>query len=126
MAADGGIFTFGDAKFLGSMGDQKVNQPVFDMTSTDTDNGYWLVARDGGIFSFGDAAAKFFGSAVNEIPRPTKVIGMDSTPGSLGYWIADATGKVYEYGNAQDLGDRYFASNPAPMIGFAAVPALKP
>ena len=126
VAADGGIFTFGQAEFFGSMGDQKINQPVFDMTSTDTDDGYWLVARDGGIFSFGDAAPKFYGSAVNETPRPTKVIGMDSTPGSLGYWIADANGKVYEYGNAQDLGDRYFSNNPAPMISFASVPGLKP
>ena len=126
VAADGGIFTFGQAEFFGSMGDQKINQPVFDMTSTDTDDGYWLVARDGGIFSFGDAEPKFFGSAVNEVPRPTRVIGMDSTPGSLGYWIADASGKIYEYGNAQDLGDRYFSANPAPMIGFASVPGVKP
>ena len=126
VAADGGIFTFGTAEFFGSMGDQKLNQPVFDMTSTDTDDGYWLVARDGGIFSFGDAAPKFYGSAVNESPRPTKVIGMDSTPGSLGYWIADATGKVYAYGNAQLLGDRYLAANPAPMIGFSSVPGFKP
>lgn len=50
---------------------------------------------------------------------------MDSTPGSLGYWIADASGKVYPYGNAQPLGDRYQANNPAPMIGFASVPGLK-
>ena len=126
VAADGGIFTFGLAEFFGSMGDKKINQPVFDMTSTDTDGGYWLVARDGGIFSFGDAEPKFYGSAVNEFPRPTKVIGMDSTPGSLGYWIADASGKVYEYGNAEDLGDRYFSNNPAPMISFASVPGLKP
>jgi large repetitive protein len=126
VAADGGIFTFGTAEFFGSMGDQKINQPVFDMTSTDTDDGYWLVARDGGIFSFGDAAPKFFGSAVNETPRPTRVIGMDSTPGSLGYWIADANGKVYPYGNAQHLGDRYLAANPAPMIGFSSVPGVKP
>src|SRR6476619_3654949 len=80
VAADGGIFTFGQAQFFGSMGDQKINQPVFDMTSTDTDQGYWLVARDGGIFSFGDAAPKFYGSAVNDFPRPTKIIGMDATP----------------------------------------------
>jgi hypothetical protein len=126
VAADGGIFTFGLGDFFGSMGDKKLNQPVFDMTSTDSDKGYWLVARDGGIFSFGDAEAKFFGSAVNETPRPTKVIGMDSTPGSQGYWIADASGKVYRYGDAQNLGDRFGQANPAPMVAFATVPSLKP
>ena len=56
------------------------------------------------------------------IPKPTKIIGMDSTPSSLGYWIADATGKVWNYGDAQPLGDRYGANNPAAMIGFASVP----
>ena len=122
VAADGGIFTFGSGDFYGSMGDQRLNQPVFDMTSTDSDDGYWLVARDGGIFSFGDAAAKFFGSAVNETPRPTRVIGMDATPDSQGYWIADASGKVYRFGNAQDLGDRFGQPNPAPMVAFATVP----
>ncbi|HVF31757.1 MAG TPA: hypothetical protein VM933_01860 [Acidimicrobiales bacterium] len=127
VAADGGIFSFGRANFFGSMGDQKINQPVFDMTSTDTDNGYWLIARDGGVFSFGDAAEKFYGNPVNDTnPRPTRIIGMDSTPNSLGYWIADASGKVWNYGNAQALGDRYQGNNPAPMIGFASVPGLKP
>jgi hypothetical protein len=126
VAADGGIFTFGNAQFYGSMGDQKINQPVFDMTSTDTDHGYWLVARDGGIFSFGDAETKFYGSAVNDFPRPTKIIGMDATPDNQGYWIADADGKVYKYGNAQDLGDRYLQANPAPMVAFSAVRSVKP
>jgi hypothetical protein len=127
VAADGGIFSFGKAEFFGSMGDKKINQPVFDMTSTDTDQGYWLIARDGGVFSFGDAGPKFYGNPVNESnPKPTKIIGMDSTPTSTGYWIADATGKVWNYGDASPLGDRYGANNPAPMIGFAAVPGLKP
>jgi hypothetical protein len=28
VASDGGIFTFGDAKFYGSTGDVKLNQPI--------------------------------------------------------------------------------------------------
>jgi hypothetical protein len=95
------------------------------MSSTDTDNGYWLVARDGGVFSYGDAESKFYGSGADQNPRPARVIGMDSTPSSLGYWIADATGKIYAFGNAQHLGDRSGANNPAPMIGFASVPGQK-
>ena len=35
-------------------------------------------------------------------------------------------GKVWNYGDAQSLGDRFGAANPAPMIGLAAVPGLKP
>ena len=57
---DGGIFSFGDAKFYGSTGGLKLNAPIVGMAATPTGQGYWLVASDGGIFNFGDAA--FYGS----------------------------------------------------------------
>ena len=57
---DGGVFTFGDAGFFGSMGGKRLNQPIVGMAPTPSGRGYWLVASDGGIFSFGDAG--FFGS----------------------------------------------------------------
>src|SRR3546814_20085687 len=60
VAADGGIFTFGDARFHGSTGAMKLNQPIVGMAPTPTGSGYWLVAADGGIFTFGDA--RFHGS----------------------------------------------------------------
>ena len=60
VAADGGIFAFGDAKFHGSMGGIPLDQPVVGMAPTPDGNGYWEVAADGGIFAFGDA--KFYGS----------------------------------------------------------------
>ena len=60
VASDGGIFTFGDASFFGSIGANALNRPVVAMAATPTGAGYWLVASDGGIFAFGDAS--FFGS----------------------------------------------------------------
>ena len=60
-AADGGIFTFGDAQFYGSTGNIRLNQPVVGMAATPDGRGYWLTAADGGIFTFGDA--QFHGSA---------------------------------------------------------------
>ena len=54
VAADGGVFTFGDAGFYGSTGNLHLNQPIVGMAATPDGNGYWLVAADGGIFSFGD------------------------------------------------------------------------
>jgi hypothetical protein len=60
VASDGGIFSFGDAAFFGSMGGKPLDQPMVGMAATPTGRGYWTVASDGGIFSFGDAA--FFGS----------------------------------------------------------------
>jgi hypothetical protein len=62
VAKDGGIFSFGDAAFYGSMGGKPLNQAIVGMAGTPTGKGYWLVAKDGGIFSFGDAA--FYGSMV--------------------------------------------------------------
>ena len=59
MAADGGIFSFGDAAFHGSMGGQPLNAPIVGMAATPDGGGYWEVAADGGIFSFG---APFYGS----------------------------------------------------------------
>ena len=64
VAADGGVFAFGDAGFYGSMGAKPLNQPVVGMAATPDGKGYWLVAADGGIFAFGDAA--FYGSMGGE------------------------------------------------------------
>src|SRR5207244_7759312 len=53
VAADGGIFTFGDAAFYGGVG--KLKAPVVGMATTPGGRGYWLAGADGGIFTFGDA-----------------------------------------------------------------------
>ena len=50
VAADGGIFAFGDAAFHGSTGAMRLNKPVVGMAPTPDGKGYWLVAADGGIF----------------------------------------------------------------------------
>jgi hypothetical protein len=49
------VFAFGDAKFLGSLGNVHLAQPIDGMMLTQDAGGYWLVAADGGIFTFGDA-----------------------------------------------------------------------
>jgi ribosomal protein L24E len=72
VASDGGIFAFGDAKFFGSTGGIRLNQPIVGMAPTPSGNGYYLVAADGGVFNFGDAA--FLGSAAGVALGP--VVGM--------------------------------------------------
>ncbi len=52
VAADGGVFSFGDAQFHGSTGAMRLSQPVRSMTAAANGKGYWMVADDGGIFAF--------------------------------------------------------------------------
>jgi len=60
--ADGGVFSYGDAWFWGSMGDEELNAPIVDGAITPTGKGYWLLGADGGVFAFGDA--RFYGTPV--------------------------------------------------------------
>ncbi len=68
VASDGGIFSFGDAQFYGSMGGKALNKPVVGIAATPDGQGYWEIASDGGIFSFGDAqfCGSMGGKALNE------------------------------------------------------------
>jgi hypothetical protein len=60
VAADGGIFAYGDAPFRGSTGGLTLNQPIVGMADDGDGGGYWLVAADGGVFAYG--SARFEGS----------------------------------------------------------------
>jgi hypothetical protein len=59
VAADGGVFSFGDAGFHGSTGGVSLNAAVVGMASDPVTGGYWLIGADGGVFSFD---ARFYGS----------------------------------------------------------------
>jgi len=78
VARDGGIFSFGDARFFGSTGNIRLNQPIVGMASSPTGRGYWFVAADGGVFSFGDT--HFYGSLANRPPSAPRVVAMAAHP----------------------------------------------
>lgn len=56
LGADGGVFAYEGANFVGSMGGHPLNAPCVALVPASA-AGYWLVAGDGGIFAFGDAPA---------------------------------------------------------------------
>jgi hypothetical protein len=62
VGADGGVFTFGNITFYGSLPGEKLkpSAPIVGIVATPDGAGYWLVGSDGGVYSFGDAA--FYGS----------------------------------------------------------------
>jgi N-acetylmuramoyl-L-alanine amidase len=119
VAADGGIFTFGDATFYGSTGALHLNQPIVGMAATPDGHGYWLVAADGGIFTFGDA--KFLGSTGTlQLNQP--IVGMAATPDGQGYWLVAADGGIFTFGNATFFGSDGGVTLAAPVVGLAATP----
>jgi hypothetical protein len=119
-ASDGGVFSAGDAVFLGSMGGRPLNKPVVGAGSTGDGNGYWLVASDGGIFSFGDAA--FFGSTGNiRLNKP--VVGMAATPSGNGYWLVASDGGIFTFGDARFFGSTGNIRLNKPIVGMAATPS---
>ncbi len=119
MASDGGVFAYGDARFLGSEGGRQLNQPVVGMAATPDGGGYWLVASDGGVFAFGDAA--FFGSTGSmHLNRP--VVGMAATPDGGGYWLVASDGGVFAFGDAAFFGSTGSMHLNRPVVGMAAAP----
>ena len=101
VASDGGIFTFGDAKFYGSTGAINLRKPIVGMSVTPSGKGYWLVASDGGIFTFGDA--KFYGSTgAKNLRKP--IVGMSVTPSGKGYWLVASDGGIFTFGDAKFRG----------------------
>ena len=115
VAADGGIFSFGDATFYGSMGGKPLNQPVVGIAADTATGGYWEVASDGGVFAF---HAPFLGSAgALDLNRP--VVGMAAIPGGGGYLFVASDGGIFTYGNARFAGSAGGMALAAPVVGVA-------
>ena len=100
VAADGGIFSFGDAGFWGSAGALPLNAPIVGMAATPIGRGYWLVASDGG-----SSATATPTSGVPRVPAAQPpVVGMAATPSGGGYWLVGSDGGVFSYGDARFWG----------------------
>jgi hypothetical protein len=123
VAADGGIFSFGNATFYGSMGGSHLNEPIVSMAATPYGEGYWLVASDGGVFAYGDAL--FYGSAAT-LTLTAPIVGITSTPDGRGYWLVGADGGVFAFGDAGFYGSwpsqnpQSGGSPPRPFIGLVS------
>jgi hypothetical protein len=58
---DGGIFTFGDARYVGSLPGEGIVDTVTSVSPTADGGGYLELSSSGHVYSFGDAP--YFGDA---------------------------------------------------------------
>jgi len=68
IAEDGGLFTFGDAAYRGSLPGygQCTQRHAIAMAATSTGRGYWVLEGNGTVDTFGDA--KHYGNALGTQP----------------------------------------------------------
>jgi GH25 family lysozyme M1 (1,4-beta-N-acetylmuramidase) len=119
VASDGGVFSFGNATFYGSMGGHTLNAPIVGMAARPQGDGYWLVGSDGGIFSFGNTG--FHGSMAGQhINAP--IVAVCSTASGNGYWLVGADGGIYTFGDAPYNGSMGGQHLNAPIVGMARTP----
>jgi hypothetical protein len=117
VTSDGGVFTFGSARFFGSAGNLPLASPVVSGASTSSRSGYWLVAADGGVFAYGDA--HFFGSAAS-LPLRSPVVGIEPTPTDKGYWLVTSDGGVFAYGDARFRGSAAALPSSGSIVDLAS------
>ena len=108
VAADGGIFSYGNIGFCGSTGGIVVPSAVVGMATTPDQAGYWLATANGSVYAFGNAA--LYGSgmipwgSLQGVQIPGSIVGIVSSPDGRGYYLAGSDGSVYAFGDARNLG----------------------
>ena len=119
LGRDGGVFSFGTAKFYGSIGNIPLNKQIVGMAAKPDGSGYWFVGSDGGIFAY---KAPFWGSAGNvRLSKP--IVGMAATPSGKGYWLVASDGGIFAFGDAGFYGSTGAMPLNKPIVGMATTPS---
>ena len=113
-AADGGVFDFGNAPYLGSASQFHPVAPIVATVPTSDGNGYWQVGSDGGVFTFGNAP--YFGSAA-AMSKSAPIVSMITGPSNDGYALIGADGKLYPFGNVPPQIANSLPKLAAPAVG---------
>jgi trimeric autotransporter adhesin len=103
VTANGSVYSFGDARYHGSLPGLHINvDDIVAIAPTGDGGGYWMIGRDGGEFAFGDA--KYHGSLPGLGIHVDDIVGMVATSNSGGYWIVGSDGGVFAFGNTHYVG----------------------
>ncbi|MCB0993161.1 MAG: DUF3048 domain-containing protein, partial [Acidimicrobiales bacterium] len=89
-AADGGIFSFGDAGFHGSAATRQRTEPVVGMAAAPDGSGYWMVRGAG-------PAWPLTGLPTDSVdPRPALAVKIDNHSAARGQWGVNQADIVFE------------------------------
>jgi hypothetical protein len=115
--ADGAIYAFGDATFVGRA--PRPASPIVSIARTPSGSGLWLAGADGGVFALGDAA--FAGSAAGISRRP--VVELLAAPDGRGYLLVADDGGVFAFGSAVFPGSLGGMRLASPIVAGVATPS---
>ncbi len=123
VGADGGVFTFGRARFFGSLGGRPLAAPIVGVAETDSADGYWLVDAAGGVYPFGNAPRL---ASLRNAHLTSPVVGIADDPSPTlaglidGYVVATADGRVLALGGAKYRGSLGGVPLSQPVRGIVA------
>ncbi len=126
VTSNGSVYSFGGAKFYGSLPSIGVvpNAPIVAMADTPDHGGYWLFSADGGVFAFGDA--RFYGSVPGVLGPEHRslnkpIVAAEAMANGQGYRLFAADGGVFDFGDAGFVGALPCSAPGAPG-GLCVVP----
>ncbi len=120
VGADGAVYAFGDAPYLGRAHPPKGAAAV-DLEPARSGRGYWIVDSAGRVSAFGDAAVH--GGITGLLAPGEQVTSISATPTGRGYWLFTTRGRVVPYGDAAFLGDMSGVTLNAPVLDSIPTPS---
>jgi hypothetical protein len=125
VASDGGIFSYGDAHFYGSLGGSPPPASVVAVAPAAGGGGYFMLEANGTVRAFGDApavAANGLSPAVSS--ANSAMTDLVPTATGQGYVLVDGSGQAFSFGDAPYFGDvaSTVSGYSGRVVGIAATP----
>ncbi len=117
VSQDGGVLSWGDARFHGTAGGRTFSAPVLGVVATPTGRGYWVFTGGGEVIPIGDAF-----SAGNASGVSSPIVAMAPTPSGRGYVLLERDGTIHAKGDAPSFASVKVGSA---AVGIAVTPSGK-